>query len=233
MVKYRKVGDVILREGDYVVIIIPRHEKYEGVAFQIIASIPLVMEYDKTTYIDPGASTDYKYLGFDGFGIGDDMLVIEDVVGALPDWKLYHFCIGVKPSFIRVYWQVPRGEKQTAFVYSRWLPAPGVDYDYFDGYMSPFDEPTDAGEFVIYKGLHIAFAFYNNGPYRAKPIIKIQGATYELKPVKNGMEILEKIKHEEVRGRVIYVVKGVRRVGVSFPDAWRKYTFTIPVEEEE
>jgi len=229
---FKKVSEVLLKEGQYLVLVVPYTElQFKTIVFRIAGSTPLIMEYDKIGYINPGGKLDYNYLGYDGFGLGDDMLTIDDTVPGYT-WKIYHFCIGVKPSFIRVYWQVPRGEKQMSWIYGTWIVSPGVDYDYFDGYMSPYDEPTDAAEFVLFHGLSLAFAFYNNGPYRAKPIIKIQGATYDVQPIKDE-EIIRKVFRKELPSKFIYVPRGMRPVRIEYPRAWTEYVFSITREKME
>jgi len=229
---FRKVNNILLKEGQYLVLVAPYTElQLKVIAFRVVGTSPLIMVYDKIGFIDPGNKLDYNYLGYDGFGLGDDMLVIDYTVPGHV-WKIYHFCIGVKPSFIRVYWQVPRGEKQMSWIYGTWIVYPGADYDFFDGYMSPFDEPTDVAEFVVFKGLSLAFAFYNDGPYRAKPILKIQGATYDVQPVKDE-ETVRKILKGELPRRYIFVPRGMRPVRIEFPSEWRDYVYILSREELE
>ena len=87
---FQKVSEIILKEGHFLVLVVPYGEHtFKTIVFRVAGAVPLIMEYDKIDYIDPGSYLDYNYLGYDGFGLGDDMLTIADEIAMRPAWKIY------------------------------------------------------------------------------------------------------------------------------------------------
>lgn len=117
---------------------------------------------------------------------GDDIVYIDET-----DTKVLHGSIGVSPSSVRMYTNYPEGENRLRTFPNLSVPSSrnGNNYGFIDGNDSPFDEPSDSGEFMIPPGVHLDFDFYNPNQNEAvEPKLNIKVREYDVRtidPMKN------------------------------------------------
>lgn len=106
---------------------------------------------------------------------------------------IYHVGIGISPSWwIRCYPRYPSGSRLGEIPSFNAISL-GSDYGYFTGEDSPYEEPTDAMEFVFPFGITADFGFANKDTDEVhQPVLNVQMRKYHV-------EILDPGKTEHAR----------------------------------
>lgn len=180
--------------------------------FRVMRAVPLHLVYDsELSSIAPGANLTQNYIGVGGFGSGDDFLQVPDDY----PFRVYHYAIGLKPSGIWLYRQYA-GVLQKV-LYPKVAQALGNKYDFIDGTLSPYDEPTVAAEDVIVKGVKVMYGFKNDAAFDIRPSIRLLGVGYDVLPITESA-CIDKLISGAIR--CTYLTLG----------GFRTFTFTKPRE---
>jgi hypothetical protein len=171
------IRSLVLKENCNFALIFPKDVRkemtFELYFFRVARAYPLERVYILSE-MAPGDLEDFNYLGEDGFGSGDDIFKMAEE----KSYRILHFGIGVYPKNLKVWKQQPSGF--TATGWSRITPTKAGDpLDYFDGNLSPFDEPTRISETVMWLKGSVYFAFRNDEPVTVTPKLHILGAGYD------------------------------------------------------
>lgn len=109
----------------------------------------------------------------------DDYLYIPDNRPFL----IYHYAIGIKPADLQIYRSYNGKPRQVMF--PNLLLQPGANYDYIDGYLSPYDDPRAIAEDIITNKIRIRYAFKNNSSEDVIPQLRFVGMAYTVVPIEN------------------------------------------------
>ena len=208
---------LILKENMNFALIFPldvrKNPTFELYFFRVARAYPLERIYVLPS-MTPGQLLDFTYLGETGLGSGDDIFKMVDE----KPYRILHFGVGVYPNNVKVWKQQPAGFTATAW--SRALPTKAGDpIDYFDGNLSPFDEPTRVSETVMwYKG-SVYFAFRNDEPIAVAPKLHILGAGYDTWLI-TDKTLADKMVRGVVPCRFISV-GGLAEIQYTVPDEWK------------
>lgn len=187
--------------------------------------------------IDSGGSIDYTRLRDSA---GDDILRNDD-----DDWQVYHFSLGIKQEKVRVYPRVPENQNGGGFEYlSGDEPDPTTPSDF--GYKRyeeiGYENPSSNLDFFAWReGVFSEhqFGFYNDNTVAVDPLLKIQGASYDLRPVSSQSKMLQLLAEvgkpvDEQQTRVITVNWSPvtnRSFSYEVPDEWETSQNTITVQQ--
>jgi len=126
-----------------------------------------------------------------------------------------------------VWRQQPAGYTSTGW--SRVIPSKAGDpVDYFDGNLSPFEEPTRISETVMWLKGSLYFAFRNDEPVAVTPKLRILGAGYDAWPI-----IDKAIADKMVKGVIpcrFISVGGLYEGMYTVPDEWLGKGFVYDLE---
>jgi hypothetical protein len=215
------IRSIILKENMNFALIFPidvrKNPTFEMYFFRITRTYPMERTYTLSE-MTPGQLIDFTYLGENGLGSGDD---IFKMVEERP-FRILHFGIGVYPRNLKVWKQQPAGFTVTGW--NRKVPTKAGDpYDYFDGNLSPFDEPTRISETVMwYKG-SVYFAFRNDETYSVIPRLHILGAGYDTWQI-TDRSLADKMVKGVIPCRFISV-GGLAEIQYTVPDEWKAGAF--------
>ena len=166
----------------------------------------------------------FSYLGEEGLGSGDDIFFMTEE----KPYRILHFGIGVHPRNVKVWKQQPAGYTSTGW--SRRTPTnPGDPFDYFDGNLSPFDEPTRVSETVMWLKGSVYFAFRNDEPIAVTPKLHILGAGYDTWLI-TDKAIADKMVRGVIPCRFISV-GGLAEVKFTVPEEWKPAGFTYSLKD--
>ena len=171
----------------------------------------------------PGALVDFTYLGEGGLGSGDDIFAMSDE----RPFRILHFGIGVYPRNVKVWRQQPAGFTTTGW--SRKIPTRAGDpVDYFDGIISPFEEPTKASETVMWLRGSLHLAVRNDEPVSVTPKLHILGAGYDAWLI-TDKSVADKMVRGYIPCRFISV-GGLYEGQYTVPDEWRGKGFVYDAQ---
>jgi hypothetical protein len=172
------IRSIILKENMNFAIIFPvdvrKRMEFELYFFRTARVHPIERVY-VLPELAPNEIKTFTYLGESGLGTGDDIFKMSEE----RPFRILHFGIGVYPENVKVWRQQPAGYTMTGW--SKATPTKeGDPIDYFDGNLSPFQEPTIASETLMwYKG-SLYMAFRNDEPVSVTPKLRILGAGYDV-----------------------------------------------------
>jgi len=196
---------------------------FELYFFRVARTYPLEMVY-VLPEMAPGKLQDFTYLGEGGLGSGDDIFKMAEE----KPYRILHFGIGVYPKNLKVWKQQPSGF--TATGWSRVAPTKAGDpFDYFDGNLSPFDEPTRVSETVMWLKGSVYFAFRNDEPITVTPKLHILGAGYDTWLL-TDKGIVDKMVKGVIPCRFISV-GGLAEIQYSVPEEWEGKGFTYSLKD--
>jgi len=172
----------------------------------------------------PGDLIEFTYLGENGLGSGDDVFAMTEE----KPYRMLHFGVGVDPKNVKVWKQQPAGF--TATGWSKKTPTRAGDpIDYFDGNLSPFEEPTRVSETIMwYKG-SVYFAFRNDEPIAVTPKLHILGAGYDTWLIADRI-IADKMVKGVIPCRFISI-GGLSEIQYTIPDEWKGKGFRYSLSE--
>jgi len=211
------ITDVLLKENDNLALIFPEdisnEPEFELFFFRTMRRYPLHRVYDsEMPEIPEGGTIDFRYLGKDGLGSGDDILEVWEE----RPFRILHFTFGISPKDIWLYKAIPADVSQTGLGYETPTKI-GDKHDFIDGELSPYENPTVAAETVIYHKLSATIGLKNNYSFPIKPKLKILGAGYDVLPITD----------REFINKMLAGVKPVRYITVG---GLRQFTYTVPEE---
>jgi hypothetical protein len=216
------IRSLVLKENYNFALIFPVETRkdrmrFELYFFRVARAYPLERVY-VLPEMAPGELRDFTYLGEGGLGAGDDIFAMSDE----RPFRILHFGVGVDPANVKVWKQQPAG--YTATGWSKKTPTKAGDsIDYFDGNLSPFDEPTRISETVMwYKG-SVYFAFRNDEPISVTPKLHILGAGYDVWAITD-----KAVADKMVRGIIpcrFLSVGGLYEGQFTVPDEWSGKAF--------
>jgi len=185
--------------------------------FRITRTFPLIKVLStELPKINAGSTASFNYVGDIGFGSGTDIFEIPEEY----PWRIYHFGMGIAPSYIKVYKAIPSGYVNMGW--ARKVPTKeGEEYDYVDVYLSPYDNPTVASETVIHRRLSFTMAVKNDSAIAVRPSIKLLGKAYEVMPI-NNKNIIELMIAGKIPCRYV-TIGGLGTFPYSVPDEWSGY----------
>jgi hypothetical protein len=193
--------------------------------FRVARAYPLERIYVLPEF-DPAHYEDFNFLGETGLGAGDDIFEMSEE----RPYRILHFGIGVDPPNVKVWKQQPSGF--TATGWSRIVPTKGGDpFDYFDGNLSPFDEPTRISESVMWLKGSLYLAFRNDEAISVTPKLHILGAGYDCWPI-----VERSIVDRMVKGVIpcrLLSVGGLYEGQFTIPDEWKGRGFTYSLRDIE
>jgi hypothetical protein len=198
-----------------------KNPTFELYFFRVARTYPLERIYVLPEMV-PGTLYDFTYLGESGLGSGDDIFKMTEE----KPYRLLHFGLGVYPKNLKVWKQQPAGFTATAW--SRVMPTrPGDPFDYFDGNLSPFDEPTRASETVMWHKGSVYFAFRNDESITVTPKLHILGAGYDTWLL-TDKSLADKMVRGQIPCRFI-TVGGLAEIQYTVPDEWkgRGFRYTL------
>jgi len=217
---YTPISEALLFENQNLSILVPKDIKktisYKAYFFRITRASPILKVYSQELpTINPGNPTPFGYIGDIGFSVGNDIFEITDEF----PFRMYHFGIGIMPGYIKVYRQIPAGNIVMSWV-RRTPTVVGEEFDYIDGYNSPFDNPTVVSETLIYRKLSFNIALFNDGPIPVRPSLKFLGKSYEVIPITERV-LIEKMVSGIIPCRFVTLNgTGIQVASVSVPDEW-------------
>ena len=208
---------LVLKENMNFALIFPQDVRkrmtFELYFFRVARVAPLERVY-LLPEIPPGELRDFNYLGEAGLGSGDDIFKMSEE----RPFRILHFGIGVWPKNLKVWRQQPTGFTMTAW--SRVVPTKAGDpVDYFDGHLSPFEEPTKASESVMWLKGSLYLAFRNDEPISVTPRLRFLGAGYDCWLI-TDKAIADKMVKGVVPCRFISV-GGLYEGQFTVPDEWK------------
>jgi len=221
------IRSIILKENMNFALIFPidarKTMSFELYFFRVARTYPLERVY-VLPEMNPGELKDFTYLGENGLGSGDDIFYMSDE----RPFRVLHFGIGVDPANVKVWKQQPAGFTATAWSKKITTKA-GDPYDYFDGNLSPFDEPTRISETVMwYKG-SVYFAFRNDESIAVTPKLHILGAGYDLWPITDKI-IVDRMVKGIIPCRLLSV-GGLAEIQYTVPDEWKDKAFKYSLSD--
>lgn len=95
--------------------------------------------------------------------------------------KVLHAGIGHRPASIRRYAFYPEDQSRVGKFPNLSAPSPPDDYGYVDGEDSPYENPTDAQEFILPPGVRASFDFHNPTNLDHQPVLNILGRVYTVR----------------------------------------------------
>lgn len=110
--------------------------------------------------------------------------------------RVIHFTVGIKPYSTRLYIKYPSGSAPINSIPNIETASAevGSDYSYIDGYISPFENPSELAEIFVPPKTHIEFQLYNPEDYTVRPALNIYGMIYKLQLLDpNGSEYERKL----------------------------------------
>jgi hypothetical protein len=221
------IRSLILKENMNFALIFPvdvRKEMRFELYFFRVARVSALERVYVLPEMTPGALQDFNYLGEGGFGSGDDIFAMSDE----RPYRILHFGVGVYPRNVKVWKQQPSGYTTTGW--SKKTPTKAGDpVDYFDGNISPFDEPTKASESVMWLKGSIYFALRNDEPVSVTPKLHILGAGYDVWLI-NDKSLADKMVKGVIPCRFISV-GGLYEGQYTVPDEWSGKGFRYSLSE--
>ena len=223
------INQALLAENMNLGIVLPIESRgdirVEVFLFRVVRAYPLVKVLStKLPTISPGGIVDFNYVGSAGLGSGDDVFEIPEEY----PWRIYHFGMGIKPSWIKLYRAVPSG--YVAMGWARKVPTKvGDEYDYVDGSLSPFEEPTVSSESVVFKKLSFTIGLKNDSAVATRPLIRILGKSYEVTPI-TSKKLIDLIISGKIPCRLI-TVGGLVRFPYCYPPEWTGKSVVFGVNE--
>jgi len=216
------IRSLILKENMNFALIFPsdvrKKMEFELYFFRVARVAPLERVY-VLPEMTPGQLQDFAYLGEGGLNTGDDVFLMSDE----RPYRILHFGIGVYPKNVKVWKQQPVGYTTTGW--SRKTPTKAGDpVDYFDGNISPFDEPTKASESVMWLKGSLYLALRNDEPVSVTPKLHILGAGYDTWLI-TDKAIADKMVRGVIPCRFISV-GGLYEGPYTIPDEWKGKGFT-------
>jgi len=222
------IRSLVLKENMNFALIFPletRRDKmrFELYFFRVARTHPIERIY-VLPELAPGELLSFNYLGELGLGRGNDIFMMSEE----RPFRILHFGIGVDPANVKVWRQQPAGFTSTGW--SRTIPTrEGDPIDYFDGNLSPFNEPTRASETVMwYKG-SVHFAFRNDEPISVVPKLHILGAGYDVWVIVDKT-IVDKMIKGVIPCRFLSV-GGLYEGQYSVPDEWKGKGFVYSLTD--
>jgi len=221
------IRSLILKENMNFALIFPEDVRkkmvFELYFFRVARTSPLERVY-VLPEMAPNELKDFTYLGEFGLGSGDDIFKMSDE----RPYRILHFGIGVYPKNLKVWKQQPSGFTTTGW--SKIIPTKAGDpYDYFDGNLSPFDEPTRASETVMWLKGSLYLAFRNDEPISVIPKLHILGGGYDCWLI-TDKTIADKMVKGIIPCRFISV-GGLYEGQYTIPDEWKGKGFTYSLTE--
>jgi hypothetical protein len=195
---------------------------FELFFFRVARTYPLERVYVlpvELGTIPPMNMTDFMFLGELGPNLGDDIFEMSKE----RPYRILHFGIGVYPENVKVWKQQPSGYTSTGW--SRKVPTKAGDpFDYFDGKLSPFDEPTRISESIMWLQGSVTFAFKNDEPISVTPKLHILGAGYD-SWLLTDKSLADKMVKGVIPCRFISV-GGLAEYQYTIPEEWKGKGFT-------
>jgi hypothetical protein len=221
------IRSLVLKENYNFALIFPKEVRkemtFELYFFRVARTSTLERMYTLTE-MTPGQTLDFNYLGELGLGSGDDIFKMSDE----RPFRILHFGVGVAPKNVKVWKQQPSGFTITGW--SRVVPTKvGDPVDYFDGNLSPFDEPTKASETVMWLKGSVYFAFKNDEPINVTPKLHILGAGYDVWPIADKA-LADKMVKGVIPCRFLSI-GGLAELQYTVPDEWKGKGFTYSINE--
>ena len=218
---------IILKENMNLALIFPvdvrKQMVFELYFFRVARAHPLERVY-VLPEMSPGQLIDFTYLGEKGLGQGDDIFLMSEE----RPFRILHFGIGVHPRNLKVWRQQPSGFTSTGWS-RKMITRAGDPFDYFDGNLSPFEEPTRVSETVMWLRGSVYFAFRNDEPVSVTPKLRILGAGYDLWLI-TDKAVADKIVRGVIPCRFISV-GGLAEIQYTVPDEWRGKGFRYSLSE--
>jgi len=211
------IRSLVLKENMNFALIFPRDVRrrmsFELYFFRVARVAPLERVYTLPE-MEPGSKISFTYLGENGLGSGDDIFKMDE----MKPFRILHFGIGVSHPNVKVWKQQPAGFTVTGW--SKPVPSrEGDPYDYFDGNLSPFDEPTRISETVLWHKGSVYFAFRNDEPVTVTPRLHILGAGYDTWLIADKL-IADRMIKGIIPCRFISV-GGLAEIQYTIPEEWR------------
>jgi len=124
---------------------------------------------------------------------GDDILHVQE-----GRKRVLHASIGMSPSQTRRYTNYPESENRLRKFPNLSTPSAtkSSDYGYIDGNISPFEQPTDAGELYIPPDVHLDFDFENpdeNESISPKLNIRIRDYHVSVIDPSNNQDVIRRV----------------------------------------
>jgi hypothetical protein len=214
------ISEALLFENQNLAILIPKEIRktieYKAFFFRVTRASPILKIYSQELpTLAPGDKTEFKYVGELGLGMGNDIFEILDEF----PFRMYHFGIGIAPGYVKLYRQIPAGNIVMSWI--RKSPTVvGEEFDYIDGFNSPFDNPTVFSETLIFRKLSFNIALFNDGSISTRPSLKFLGKNYEVIPI-TERTLIEKMIAGIIPCRFITITgTGISVTPISTPDEW-------------
>lgn len=180
------ISKVLLKENENLCLIFPadigKKPTFSLYFFRVMRRYPLNLSYDRLPELTVDEKRDFNFFGEMGFGAisptSKDMFRIWEE----RPFRILHFGYGIRPSDVRVYKAIPANVPQTGMGYE--LPTKVGDvFDYIDGKISPYEEPTVATETYLYHKLSFTLGLWNATERVVRPRIRFFGAGYDVIPI--------------------------------------------------
>jgi hypothetical protein len=228
------ISKVLLKENENLALVFPRdigrRPTYDLYFFRVMRRYPLNLSYDLLPEMTVDEKRDFNFLGEQGFGAisptSKDMFRIWEE----RPFRILHFGYGIRPAGVRVYKAVPANTPQTGMGYE--LPTKVGDvFDWVDGSISPYEEPTVATETYLYHKLSFTLGLWNKSNRVVKPRVRFFGAGYDTIPILDRA-FIEKIL-AGVKPCRFGTVGGLSIFTYVVPDEWKGHEVTVTREEIE
>ncbi len=118
----------------------------------------------------------------------DELLYLENYTDGAGFPHLYHCGIGIRPHGLRMYQRLPETQEIIGGKFDGLNPvAPNANEDlaYITSEDSPFDNPTEASEFILLPKTRTSFEFYNNETCVVRPVLNVMAMKYCIQPLNN------------------------------------------------
>jgi hypothetical protein len=169
--------------------------------------------------MNPSALQDFTYLGETGLGSGDDIFTMSEE----RPYRILHFGIGIYPENVKVWKQQPSGVTLTGWS-RKIVTKAGDPFDYIDGNLSPFDEPTRISESVMWFKGSLYLGLRNDEPISVTPKLHILGGGYD-SWLLTDKSLADKMVKGVIPCRFI-TVGGLAEYQYTIPEEWKEKGFT-------
>lgn len=160
-------------------------------------------------------------------------------------FRVYHYSLGVKQDNIRIYPRIPESQNGGAFTYltaNEPDPTEPSPYGSIESSETSYSDPSIELESLVWETGTLSahqYGFYNDKSVKVDPLISIEGAAYELRPVVEKEAMLELLaevgrpveKQDNRVHMVSYSRNNLRSFSYDVPDEWESVQNTLTIQK--
>lgn len=181
--------DLALRPNQRLVLV---HPSQGFIPFTVQARTPFYLVYERI-FATAGITTLGNNATVDGIQLFDS--INRDVLEIKTRALLYHLFVGMSPPSLKLFFEYPKGTVQRVPDNQNFSPT--ARFSFVDGWNSPFEDPSPAGEIVLPWGRNTTGWRFHNPTTLAltRPLLKFVGYTYRVNVIRN-VDLVQSILEE-------------------------------------